>query len=249
MGWLFFAYPAGSYAQEIDSALDELKREVEALKQGQAAMRQQLAEIKKLLRPKQRPQPVTAVNIELDVTGDPYSGDSNASVTLVEFTDYQCPFCARHVQRVMPQIERDYVESGKLKYVLRDFPLNFHKDAAKAAEAAHCASEQGDYWEMHHELFQRQKALKVPALVKYAEGLGLDVTAFQECLESGRYTDKVAQGLKDGQRVGVRGTPSFLVGLTRGDGTAVAGTKLIRGAVAYPVFKQTIDQVLATASR
>ena len=237
---LGFAFPLNASASESD---DQLRSEIETLKKGQADIIKQLEEIKKLVTPKKR-EVVSDIDITLDIAGDPAKGDAGAKIALVEFTDYQCPFCGRHVKSVMPQVVKDYVDTGKVHYVLRDFPLSFHKQAKGAAEAAHCAGEQGKYWEMHDVLFNNQKALGADKLSEHAATLELDTAAFDECMSSKRYAGKVEQGLKDGKKASVKGTPSFVVGMIGEDGK-VKGTKIIRGAVGYPVFKKTLDEMLA----
>ena len=110
--------------------------------------------------------------------GAPSRGKADARVTIVEFTDYQCPFCSRYVRETYPQLDKEYVQTGKVKYVLRDLPLEaIHPLAMKAAEAAHCAGEQGKYWEMHDRLFANQTELARTDLAKHAQALGLDAAA------------------------------------------------------------------------
>ena len=166
-----------------------------------------------------------------------------APVILVEMTDYQCPFCGRHVKKVMPEIMKNYVSTGKLKYVVRDFPLAFHKEAKKAAEAAHCAGKQGKYWEMHKLLFENQKALGAEHLAGYAAQLTLDVNAFNACLEGGEFAQKIQASQAVGKKAGVTGTPTAFLGRTQADGK-VKLTKRITGAQSYPVFQQAIDALL-----
>jgi protein-disulfide isomerase len=221
---------------------EQIYTELEALKAGQQAILKELAEIRKLVTPKKR-EVVSDIDVVLDVAGDPVKGSPDARLALVEFTDYQCPFCGRHVKSVLPPLLKDYVDSGKVRYVIRDYPLPFHKDARNAAYAAHCAGEQGKYWEMHDVLFGNQKALGRDKLSEHAGNLELDVAAFDECVDSGRYAGKVDASLKDGARATVRGTPSFVVGMVGADGK-VKGTKIIRGAVGLSVFKTTLDEAL-----
>src|SRR5262249_20986887 len=112
------------------------------------------------------------------------------------------------------QIDRDYVSTGRVRHVLRDFPLeSIHNDAFKAAEAAHCAGDQGQYWQMHDRLFNSQNDLAADHLASYAGALGLDVPSFKQCLNSDKYAGKIRQDLADAQKVGVQATPSFLLGL------------------------------------
>ena len=129
-----------------------------------------------------------------------------------------------------------------MKYVFFDFPLeSIHKQALKAAEASRCAGEQGKYWEMHDQLFTHSTALEIAELVHDATTLNLDSQKFQECIDSGKYVNDIRKDMSEGQRVGVRGTPTFLIGVSEGEATKIKVLKLIRGARPYPDFKQAID--------
>ena len=135
--------------------------------------------------------------------------------------------------------------TGKLTYVARDFPLEtIHPLARKAAEAFWCASAQGKGGEMHDRLFAHQQQLQPEALGKHAEALGLDVQAFQACLDSSQYTAKIHKSLRDGQKIGVTGTPAFLLGSTQGDGAEVKAVKFLIGALPFDMFKANIDKLL-----
>ena len=145
----------------------------------------------------------------------------------------------------MPKLEKEYIETGKLKYVARDFPLDaIHKFARKASEAFWCANEQGKGDAMHDRLFANQQQLQPEALLKHAEALGLDMSAFQACLDSGKYTAKINASLKEGQSVGVSGTPAFFLGYTEADGAEVKAVKFLSGALPFETFKQNIDKLL-----
>ncbi|MGB5715969.1 MAG: thioredoxin domain-containing protein [Gammaproteobacteria bacterium] len=232
--------PAGPQAA---GDMDSLRSDIEELKKGQAEIRKQLGDLIKLVTPKKR-EVVSDINVLLNVENYPAKGSAEAPLTLVEFTDYQCPFCSRHVNSVLPQLIKDYVDSGKVHYVLVDFPLPFHKEAKNAAIAAHCAGEQGKYWEMHNALFANQKALGKDKLPEYAGTLALDMGMFDECMGSGRHASMVDDGLKAGGQATVKGTPSFVIGVSQADGTTVKGSKLIRGAVGYAVFQKTLNDML-----
>jgi protein-disulfide isomerase len=174
----------------------------------------------------------------------PMLGRADAPVTLVEFSDYQCPFCQRFFATTLSALKKHYVDTGKVRYVFRDFPLDqMHPQARKAAEAAHCAGEQSKYWEMHEVLFQNQRALAPPQLAEHARTVGMDGSKFDECLSSGRHGTRVDRGLADGAVVGVQGTPTFVVGKTK-PGDFVEGTP-IRGAQPLETFRRIIDQTLA----
>ncbi len=172
--------------------------------------------------------PRTTVDIGED---DPAAGAENAAVTIVEFSDYQCPFCAR-VTPTMAKIMETY--GGKVRRVFKDFPLPNHPQAPKAAEAARCAGDQGKYWEMHDRLFANQGALEVADLKKTAASLGLNQAEFDQCLDSGKWTAKVQADLAQGEKLGVNSTPTVYVN----------GRPLI-GAQPFEQFKQVIDEELA----
>ncbi len=144
----------------------------------------------------------------------------------------------------MPQIDKEYIETGKMKHVFMDFPLAMHRQAMKASEAGLCAGDQGKFWEMHDRLFANQNALAPEALSKHAEALGLDMTKFQECLDTGKYAEGIKKEMTEGQKAGVTGTPAFFLGFVESDGK-VKATKKISGAVPFANFKATIDEMLA----
>ncbi|MBD3318893.1 thioredoxin domain-containing protein [Candidatus Woesearchaeota archaeon] len=175
-----------------------------------------------------------AAPIAVDADDDAVKGDENAPVEIIEFSDYECPFCARWYTQTYIQLKENYIDTGKVKLVFRDFPLGFHANAQKAAEAAECAGEQGKYYEMHDLLFENGVSGGVTAFKQYAATLGLDTEAFNSCLDSGQMAAEVAADMAAGQAAGVSGTPSFFIN----------GVKLV-GAQPYEAFQQIIDQQLA----
>jgi len=246
---LLLAAPAAhGFAQEPASEERKtLQAEIQALKEGQKSIRRELQEIKALLRARLTSPSTIPKNLVLTVKGDPFMGEPNAPVTVIEFSDYQCPFCARHVRQTLPQIERDYIATGKVKYVFRDFPIpSLHKQAFKAAEAANCAGVEGKYWEMHDRLFDHQKALNIESLDSHALAVGLDLAIFQRCLKSGITAKEIRDDMAEGQKAGVRGTPTFFIGMTNPSSSSVKVMRVVRGAQAYANFKQVLDSVLAT---
>ncbi len=144
----------------------------------------------------------------------------------------------------MPQIENEYVSTGKVKYIFMDFPLPMHANALKAAEAASCAKDQGKYWEMHDRLFANQNALGTEGLIKHAEALGLETDKFKQCLDNGKYTAAIKAVMTEGQKAGITGTPAFLLGFIGPDGK-VRATKKISGAQPYATFKDAIESLLS----
>jgi protein-disulfide isomerase len=242
--WTLAIGSVPSFAQTNDD-LKNLRNDVDALKEGQKAIQNDLQEIKNLLRGR----PTAAAppsEVVLSVEGAPFKGDKNAKLTLVEFTDYQCPFCGRYVRETYPQLERDYISTGKLKYVVRDLPLEaIHPLAFKAAEAAHCAGEQRKYWEMHDRLFANQQALGRPELSKHAEALGLDSARYDQCLDADKYASRIRNDVAEAQKLQANGTPSFFLGLTEPNSSEIKGTRIV-GAQPYPAFKAAIDRLLSS---
>jgi protein-disulfide isomerase len=249
---LSLLYSDVSFCQS-SKELSELKEELSAVKGRQIVIERQLQVIKDILQAKQAPTaPPQAVGPTLDspivvsLEGAAIRGDKNAIVTVIEFTDYQCPFCSRFFRDTMPQIENDYVKSGKIQYALREFPLeSIHPLAFKAAEAASCSGEQGKYWEMHDRLFANQNTLAAQHLFTHADVLGLDTGKFKICLESGKYVAKVRRDLTDAQKAGINGTPTFFIGLTDPKGIEIKAVAKIVGAQNYLAFKTAIDALLA----
>jgi protein-disulfide isomerase len=180
--------------------------------------------------------------VRASVADAPTLGRADAPVTLVEFSDYQCPFCQRFFATTLPILKSEYIDTGKLRYVFRDYPLEMHAQARKAAEAAHCAGEQGKYWEMHDALFQHQSALALQQLGEHARTVGVHGAEFDQCLLSSRHAAQVERGLADGATAGVQGTPGFVVARTKA-GDVVEG-RFVRGAQPVDVFRQIIEQLL-----
>lgn len=173
------------------------------------------------------------INMAQLIDDDSIKGDKNAPVTIVEFSDYECPFCEKFYTQTYGQIKEKYIDTGKVNLVYRDFPLNFHKNAQKAAEAAECAGEQGKYYEMHDALFENGVTGGVDSYKEYAVDIGLDTNAFNTCLDTGQMANEVKKDMSDGQKAGVRGTPAFFI-----DG------KLVSGAQPFSVFEQKIEAAL-----
>ena len=236
---------ASSESKAVMDELRAIKKDLEVLKEGQQTLTQEMLELKKLLTDDEPSQPSKPKEVVVSVDDDPFKGEKTAKVTLIEFSDYQCPFCARFSRETLPKIEEEYIKTGKVKYVFRDFPIvTIHKDAFKAAEAADCAREQERYWQMHDRLFANQKSLKLEDLPKHAEALGLNRAAFETCLKSGKYFQEVQADFKDGLKAGVKSTPTFFFGLTHENENMIRALKTVAGAQPYAVFKEAIEALL-----
>ena len=237
--------PAWAQApQDTTQDLAAIRRELELIRGDLATVKNQLGEALRLLSQRSVQGAGSPTGpVRASVADAPTLGRADAPVTIVEFSDYQCPFCQRFFATTLPALKKDYIDTGKLRYVFRDFPLEMHPQARQAAEAAHCAGEQGKYWEMHDGVFQNQRALAAPQLAELARAVGVDGAEFDECVSSGRQAARVERGLADGAAAGVQGTPGFVVGRTRA-GDVVEGT-LIRGAQPVETFRRIIEQLLA----
>lgn len=173
----------------------------------------------------------------------PTLGKDSAKVTLVEFTDYQCPFCSRHFNQTVGQLKTNYVDTGKIKYETRNLPLSFHKFAQVSAEAAMCANKQGKFWEMHDQLFIKQSewTKEVDPKVKfkeYAAAIGINGDTLVNCIDKGETKAEVAKDATDAASAGVTGTPGFwLIGPN-------GKVQQMKGAQAYTAFSAAIDAML-----
>ena len=238
------------WAASTKAELEKLQAEVQGLKEGQTAMQKDLADIKKLLEQGARGAPSKPAFKPTEVTIDdaPVLGADDATVTLVEYSDYDCPFCRRHKDQVMPDLVKNFVDTGKLKYVMREFPLAMHPNAKGAAQAALCAGDQDQYWQMHDKMFANQRKLGVENLKAFAVELGLDSAVFDTCLDDGKYAKQVSDDLTAGGRMGITGTPAFVLGLTDPkDPNKAKVTQFISGAQSLEKFTQTIEDLLKQA--
>ncbi len=234
---------------QSNADVESLKKDMQALKEGQGAIQKDIQEIKKLLASRPAAAPAAAdqaLNALVSTDGEPFRGDKNAKLTLVEFSEFQCPFCGRHVRETYPQLEKEYIQTGKVKYVFRDLPLeSIHKNAFKASEAAHCAGEQGKFWEMHDRLFANQNSLEPAMLTAHAQAVGVDTKKFQACLDAGKYAADIRKDINEANKLGITGTPTTVIGMTQPNDPKVKIVRVIRGAQGYNAFKAAFDELLA----
>lgn len=182
----------------------------------------------------------------IDLAGVPALGADEAVVTLVEFSDYECPFCLRHFQQTMPQIEANYIRTGKIRYAFRDWPVDqLHPMAIRGHEAAHCAGEQSKYWEMHRRLFGSPGSHTADVLRQLATDVGLNMTAFNDCVKHGRSNEAIRATGRQAEELGATGTPAFFIGVRDRATNQVTVVQGLTGAQPYEVFARAIDAVLA----
>ncbi len=182
-------------------------------------------------QPPRREPPAKVDSDKLIGAEDPANGPADAAITIVEYSDYECPFCGRFYQQTLPELKKIYGE--QIRWVFKDFPLPFHGNAQKAHEAAHCAGDQNKYWPYHDLVFENQKNMGLSDLKAHAAKLNLDAAQFEACLSSDKYAERVQAGIDSGREFGVSGTPTFFVN----------GRRIV-GALPASEFKRVIDAEL-----
>ena len=224
--------------------ISQLSTVKKGMKNQQLKVTKLADDIKKLQTagPSKRSKPDTPKEVLVSFDDDYIKGDPKAPVTILEFSDYQCPYCRKFHNEVLPQIQEEYISKGKVRYIFRDYPLSFHKQAVPAAVAANCAGEQGKYWEMNDFLFSNPGKLSTAKIIPEAEGLGLDKAKFEACVNDDSKKAEVDADFKAGKNYGVRGTPSLFIGKT-GDGKEMNALYL-RGLRQFDSLKPIIEKQL-----
>jgi len=241
LGQFGYAQAQSGTKDQPQGDLSSLRTDVRALQTEQHQILSRLDELKKILQSRSQPPPISSVSVR----GETFRGDSGARVAIIEYADFECPYCGEYERKVFPQILSEYIAIGKVKYFYRDLPLPMHARAFPAARAARCAGEQGKYWEMHDSLFAKQNALSAPALLDRAQTLGLDRAKFTECQSSEKYAADIQKNLSDAQNMQIEGTPTFFIGVVESGGD-VTIKKRFQGAAPFDVFKTQLDALLAS---
>lgn len=253
LGTLAAVALAGGYmVWSSNVQMRELKGAIERAHERQDKLERQMAAMARALGGRQVPASTVTISGE-DLVGDGAAsmGAATAKVTLIEFSDYQCPFCGRHSASTLPRLIENYVDTGKIRYIVKDLPLqSLHPAAFDAAAAARCAGEQDRYWAMHDRFFENQRDLALADWRGHAAAVGLNLDAFEACMASGRQHEAVQADLELARRANIRGTPTFV--LTVDDSEADGGRRvvdIIQGALPYRAFEKAIEDALATAKR
>jgi len=226
------AAPKDAWQEEILLQLSELRKSQGELKQQLTEMRAELT----ALRAGGAARPA----FDLRDPQLPSQGSTDAQVAIVEFSDFQCPYCRKHAQGTWPQLREKYLDAGRARYYFVDFPLAFHSQAGGAALAAACAHEQGAFWAMHDRLFDNQGKLGPELYAQLASQLNLDSSKFQSCLADPKTKQRIDAHAALGDRAGVQGTPAFLIGRIK-DGVLV-DARMLGGARAFEEFARIVDQ-------
>ncbi len=226
-------------------AVMPVQAEAMTREQGDAILKE-LQSIKALLQKdsqqaKQQREPAAPSRVKVSSTDGVSYGNPKAPLILVEFTDYECPFCKRFYDTTFAEIKKKYIDTGKLRFISRNLPLPFHKNAENAALAAACAGDQGKYWQMRKSIFGNPKQMQAEHLSAYARENGLNVKRFDTCMTEKTHAAKIQKDLADAQAIGITGTPSFVLANSGGD--IVEGEKLI-GALPLATFEAKIKALL-----
>jgi protein-disulfide isomerase len=219
--------------------------------QGEAIL-SELKEIRRLLEQMQkqfaavaaeRPAPAADATVKVPIGDGHRLGSATAPLVMIEFTDYQCPYCRNFAVSTFPGLKAKYIDTGKLEFVSRDFPLDFHPQALIAAHAARCAGDQGKYWQIRPVLFAHDSALQKDDLLKYARDLGLNTATFQQCLDKETHAASIKADLSEALAVGIEGTPTFVLG-RRSPSGVIDGIRIV-GAQPIGAFDARIAELLA----
>jgi protein-disulfide isomerase len=221
----------GITRQQADEILNELKQIHQLLEKMQFAFGARSA-----------PPPVPAT---VKVSTEGYSlGSPDAPLTLVEFSDYQCPYCAQFHSQTFQELREKYIDTGKLRFVVRDLPLDIHIHALPAAQAARCGGEQGKFWEMRDILTSHANLLDPDAILAYGKQLGLDMQRFHACVDAHQFLPEISKDVAEAKSLGIGGTPSFVLGRTRKDN--IEGILLV-GTMPYASLDAKLRELLSTS--
>jgi protein-disulfide isomerase len=218
----------GITRQQADQILNEL-RQIRQLLEQQAKAGAQAA-----------PQPPKVSRATLNMEGVAMLGSKDAPLTIVEYTDYQCPFCQRFHVTAFTELKKAYIDTGKVRFYSRDLPLDFHPNAMRAALAARCAAEQGQFWKLRDVMGANPDKLDIDHIVGFAADLKMDASKLRACVESEKYKDAIQADLLEAMKVGAQGTPTFVLG--KSTATGVEG-EVIEGALPFPMFDQKLKEL------
>ncbi len=229
------AFFAGSYVSNFNS--DKISQE---------ELDNVIAKLELKILEKQLPTKQAALPLKISSENNPFIGNPDAPITIIEFSDFQCPFCAKFHMQTLPTIMDEYINKGTVKLVFRDFPIqNIHPNAVLASIAAECANEQGKFEQMYHTLFKKQKewsnletSYAIALFNQYASELQLNEEKFDSCIKNVKYIEEVQKDLDEGRTFGVTGTPGFFIG------NEEIGFVELKGAQPFESFKKVIDSQL-----
>lgn len=225
--------PESWEVNELFTQLSELRKEIKLLKSDVQGLK--LKAVKKNSKSKGK-------QTEIDLSSSFPLGKETAKYAIVEFTDYQCPYCLKHRKKTLPIIKQQYIDSGVIKYFIKDFPLEFHSQAKNAAMASQCAGQQGKFWDMHGLIFDNNKKLSKQSFSTFANEMDIDLSLFQKCMASEDTLRIVENNIAEGDLIGVRGTPAFFIGRVKGN--KLTDIRALYGAQSFLSFSRVINGLI-----
>ena len=215
--------------------------------QGDAIINE-LRQIRQTLEKQQKPAPPQAApaapeRVKLKIGTEFALGKSDAPLVMVEYTDYQCPFCNRFTTATFPDLKKQYIDTGKMRFISRDYPLDFHPHSMKAAQATRCAADQDKFWQMKDALMTNYARMSPELITSLARDASLDMGAFQACVDGGNHLAEIKEGIAAAQTVGINGTPSFVLGRMNGD--YLEGYRIV-GAQPFASFEAVAKELLSS---
>ena len=190
----------------------------------------------------ERQRPPAALTTELFLAGEPAMGSNDAALTIVEFSEFECSYCRRFHDQVLPSLQRNYIDTGLVRFIHKDLPLPFHRQAKPAAAAARCAAEQNRYWDLYGALFDQQTCLTCRGVIEIAKEINLDTSDLQACMQQDTTQALINANLSEAKLHNIRATPTFIIGPSRSNGKHHGD--VVEGALPWPQFKALIDQQL-----
>ena len=230
--------------------IGNLRKQIQDIQKTQQQILEELKELRTLLESKSAEGKTAPPQvISLNVHGEGFEGSAGAQLAVVEYSDFECPYCGQYARETYPRIVADYVNTGKIKYYFRDLPLPIHPNAMLAAESARCAGEQGKFWQMHDSLFANQSALSSKQLTDRTQTLGIDKGKFLDCMTSEKYSQAIRRSAAGAGRMGISGTPAFAIGVVASNGDVVNVSQLVLGIQSYEDFKLLLDEMLSSQGK
>src|SRR4051812_8091491 len=244
-GWILVLLCAAAPATAQDTK--QLQQQIDDLRKGQEQILKQLDEIRSLLneqRKESKPAPPSFLSI--NVHGEPFRGDAKARVAILEYSDFDCGFCAEFATNIFPRLDANYIKTGKVKFFFRDMPSPDHAFALFKAKVARCADEQGKFWQMHDYLFAHQQPMGTSDTPKLADAIGIDGGKLSACLAADKYASIAQRSLASAEKYHIDGTPAFIIGTLSEDGSFLKAAQVTLGTQTYEFFEKQLDQLTST---
>ena len=228
-----------------------LQQQIDELRKGQERILKQLDEVRALLKEqrsvtesKSAPPSFLSINVH----GEPFRGDAKARAAILEYSDFDCGFCAEFATNIFPKIDANYIKTGKVKFFFRDMPSPEHPFALFKAKAARCAGEQGKFWQMHDYLFAHQQPMGTSDAPKLAEAVGIDANKLSACLAADKYASIAQRSLASAEKYRLDGTPAFIMGTLSEDGSFLKAPQIVLGTQTYEFFQKKLEELIPANS-